>query len=314
MLNIMKINNIRMKINIMKNKIKNIKNIKNKKILIILILILILILFIFTPIFKYIYSFIENFDDDNNANINLPLPYDIVIVGCARNIESHLLNTKEKLNMINSLFKTSKIIIYENDSNDKTLDILKDWENEKFIQLITEKDIKGSRTERLAYARQLLYKEAMKHKFDLLIVIDLDNVINDLSKESIMSCFKLKEDWGMLGGNQTVNYYDLWALRTYDDWMPFDCLACIDYEKKSRDYCLNDRFKIINKDSEPIKVISCFGGIGIYKRQYLDNCSYGKGTQDFNGNQIEICEHVEFNKGVINNGGKIYINPKLINH
>ena len=299
-------------------KINKMKNIKTQSILIILIFILIVILFVFTPLFKSIYNFIENFNDENNANtilpLQLPLSYDVIIVGCARNIESHLSNTKEKLNMLNSLFKNSKIIIYENDSNDKTLDILKDWENEKLIQLITEKDVKGSRTEILAYARQLLYIEAMKHKFDLLIVIDLDNVISDLSKESIISCFNLKEDWAMLGGNQTVKYYDLWALRTFDDWMSFDCLTCRDYEKKSEDYCLNDRLKIINQNSEPIQVISCFGGIGIYKREYLDNCSYGKGTQDYNGILLYICEHVDFNKCITNNGGKIYINPKLINH
>ena len=31
-------------------------------------------------------------------------------------------------------------------------------------------------------------------------------------------------------------------------------------------------------------------------------------------NKMEFCEHVEFNKCITNNGGNIYINPKLINH
>ena len=30
--------------------------------------------------------------------------------------------------------------------------------------------------------------------------------------------------------------------------------------------------------------------------------------------KLEDCEHISFNQGVINNGGKIYINPKFINH
>ena len=106
-------------------------------------------------------------------NINKILPYDVIIVGCARDIEYYLSNTKEKLQMLKSLFKSSKIIIYENDSKDNTLNILKDWEKEKLIYLITEKDVKGTRTERLAYARNLLYNEAMKHTFDLLIVISI---------------------------------------------------------------------------------------------------------------------------------------------
>ena len=219
--------------------------------------------------------------------------------------------------MLKSLFKSSKIIIYENDSKDNTLNILKDWEKEKLIYLITEKDVKGTRTERLAYARNLLYNEAMKHTFDLLIVIDLDNVIYKLTKESIFSCFNLKQNWAMLGANQIYKYYDLWALRTYDDWMPFDCWYCTQSNKPEKytsiEYCIYSRYKKIPTYVKPIKVKSCFGGAAIYKRKYLDNCSYGTGNQLINGKIYEKCEHVDFNNSILNNGGKIYINPKFIN-
>ena len=282
---------------------------KNYKyfILIILIIIVILVILNYNRIF-------ENYENINNATTILP--YDIIIVGCARNIESHLQNTKKKLEMIKSLFRSSKIIIYENDSTDKTLDILTEWKNENFIQLITEKNVPGIRTERLAYARNVLYKETMKNNYDLLIIIDLDNVITNLTPDSIRSCFNKEfvEDWAMVGANQTVNYYDLFALRTFDDWMPFDWLKCRDIEGKSHQYCLDNRFKTISQNEKPIQVLSCFGGTAIYKRKYLDNCDYGKGFQMNGNNKIEFCEHVDFNECVINNGGKIYINPKFINH
>jgi hypothetical protein len=261
-------------------------------------------------------SSIDNNNPNINSNNNIILPYDVVIVGCARDIEKYLENTKQKLQMLKSLFRNTKIIIYENDSIDKTLDILKDWERENFIQLITEKDVKGIRTERLANARNILYNEAMKHNFDLYIVIDLDNVIQDLSKESIISCFNLKEDWAMVGANQKDIYYDMFALRTFDDWMPFDFAKCTEIKKKTNNYCLSDRIKNIPQDTQPIEVISCFGGFGIYKRKYIDNCFYGYGFQLNNDNneKVGFCEHVDFNKGIKNNGGKIYINPKLINY
>ena len=259
----------------------------------------------------------ENENENNHLNLSLPLPYDIVIVGCARDIESYLTNTKKKLEMVKSLFRSSKIIIYENDSKDKTLEILSTWNKENFIKLITEKNVKGIRTERLAYARNLLYKEAMKSKFDLLIVIDLDNVINDLTPESIMSCFNkelIDKNWAMLGANQTGNYYDMFALKTYDDWMDIDLMKCRHIDKLPENFCLTDRYKNIPKNNKPIQVKSCFGGIAIYKRQYLDNCDYGKGFQMNVDEKIEFCEHVDFNECVIKNGGKIYINPKFINH
>ncbi len=240
------------------------------------------------------------------------LNYDIILVGCARDIGKYLYNTLNKINMIKKMFKSTKVFIYENDSTDNTLDILKDWENKNIIKLITEKNVPGLRTERLAHGRNMLYKEAMKNYFDLLIVMDLDDVIELLSEEGILSCFDMKEKWDMVGGNQLGNYYDVWALRTYDDWMNFDWEECHYIKKKSINYCLSSRMKNIPINSEPIKVKSCFGGFAIYKRKYLDNCSYGNGLQGNDDNKYQICEHVTFNEYFVKNGGTIYINPKLI--
>ena len=275
----------------------------NTNFLIILVIILMLLICINLHLFYYY-----------NPLPNIILQYDVVVVGCARDIMGFLPDTRIKLQMLKFLFKSCKIIIYENDSKDKTLDILKQWEKEHFIQLITEKNVKGIRTERLARGRNILYKEAMKNDFDLFIVIDMDNVIEKLTYKSIVSCFNVKEDWAMVGANQTGQYYDMFALRTFDDWMPFDCWYCINIEDKGKDYCLDSRWRTIPQDSDMIQVKSCFGGFGIYKRQYMNNCSYGNGVQIINGKTIEICEHVEFNKCIIDNGGTIYINPQLINY
>lgn len=274
-----------------------------------LFIILIIVITINIIIWRWIYSN-KCYSNDKFANDDI-LPYDVIVVGCARNIETYLSGTKEKLEMIKGLFKSTVIYIYENDSNDKTLEILKQWESENFINLISEKNVPGLRTERLAHGRNILYNKAMEHNFDYLIVMDLDNVNMDLSSDGIKSCFNIEEKWAAVCANQTGNYYDIWALRTYDDWMPFDCWYCVNAEKKSQKYCVASRYKNVPSNSKPIKVKSAFGGFVIYDKKYLGNCTYGNGLYD-DGN--ELCEHVTFNQCILDNGGEIYINPALINH
>ncbi len=290
----------------------------NQKTIILLVIFLIIIILIVTRKSQNKL----NFDGDISNNNDI-LPYDVVIVGCARNIDKHLNNTKEKLLMLKSLFKSAKIIIYENDSIDNTLNILKEWEQDNLITLITEKNVPGKRTQRIAHGRNILLKEALKNKFDLLLVIDLDDVIAKLDRNSIRSSFNMTEDWAAVGANQLERYYDLWALRTYDNWMNYDCWECVRKYKKYLNpiatyNCVESKYRNIPQTSKPIQVKSCFGGLTIYKRKYLDGCTYGTGlnkqfNEQNNEEYNEVCEHVLFNQCIINNGGKIYINPKMIN-
>ena len=236
---------------------------------------------------------------------------DIVIVGTAKNIEMHIPNVIEKLEMIADIFRNSKIIIYENDSLDDTLKLLNNWKDKSpfDIEIISEKNIEGKRTHVLSNARNLLLKKALELQTEYLLVIDLDDSIYDLTQQSILSNFKHNDiDWACLGANQEYEYYDVWALRTFDDWLPFDWVECRDEEKKDISYCLYSRYRKIEKTPNLIEVKSCFGGTAIYKTKYLKNCSYYGGT-----GQKEVCEHVKFNECIRKNGGRIYINPEFIN-
>jgi glycosyltransferase involved in cell wall biosynthesis len=258
------------------------------------------ILLLFFILLFFCYLFIKNKD-------NYKVKNSAVIVGTARDIEKFLKNTIKKLEMISQLFEKYQIIIYENDSKDNTLKILKKWKNNnKNIEIISEKNVKGLRTQRLAHGRNIILKRALKLNYDYLIVIDLDDVNQDLTKESILSSLNNKEDWAVMCANQK-KYYDVYALRTYDDWMPFDCWHCMKV-KRDREFCINSRNKNLPKDSL-INVKSCFGGLAIYKMKYINKCVYYGGE----GN-TEICEHVAFNQ-CINKyyNGKIYINTNMIN-
>lgn len=232
----------------------------------------------------------------------------VVIIGCARDIEKHLPVSIQKVENICSLFDESSIIIFENDSTDKTLEILNNW---KKAEVISEKNVKGTRTQRLAYARNKLMEEALKKNAEYIVIVDLDDKCADITNESILSTLNNNhvKDWAMMGANQKDVYYDLWALRTFDSWMPGDYW--------SRDNCKKDEcgdntkgigFKNIPKTDKPIEVKSCFGGLGVYKTKYLNECTYYGGQHG-----KEVCEHVSFHEGIRKNGGKLYINPEMIN-
>jgi len=285
------------------------KILRNKKIIIaFLIIILIVLIFRFLGnlniVLNYLFNRIERFELDNKLS-------SVVIVGAARNIEGYLDKTFEIIEMISECFTKSHIIIYENDSTDKTLDKLNEWKNKNNdkldISIITEKGLPGLRTQRLSYARNKLLDEAIKKQTEYLIVLDLDRINHDLTRDAFLSSFNLDVEWAGVFANQLDQYYDLWALRTIDDWLQCDCWEC-NNTKKDINYCVNSRFRTIDISTTPIEVVSAFGGIGIYKTKYLNNCHYYGGEND-----KEICEHVKFNKDIQKNNGKLYINPKMIN-
>lgn len=255
----------------------------------------------------YIYKFLEK---NKNRNITkLPNVSSVVLIGTARDIEGFLPTTFKNIQMICDCFKKSNIIIYENDSKDKTLELLQNWSlTKKNVNIISEKNVPGLRTHRLSHGRNIIMDKALALKSDYIVVMDLDNVNDKLTKDAFLSSFKFPNlDWAVMTANQYKKFYDVWALRTYDDWMPFDYVECI-IEKNDLNYCHRNRVKHIDKNKELISVKSAFSGLGIYKTKYIEKCKYygGSGTK-------EICEHVPFNECIIKNGGKIYINPKMIN-
>ena len=208
-------------------------------------------------------------------------------------------NRIKKLYNLKNL-KLLKIVIYENDSTDNTLKKLKKWKNNDLI-IISEKNInKKGRIKTISYGRNKLleYIKNNNLKPDYLIMIDTDDIMNYFNPMILDNIPKIKKKWTMLGGNSYV-YFDLFALRMskkYDD--------NLNYLKFSKKEKLEKFYFKIPISSKLIEVESCFNGIGVYKYKFIKNLNY-------NGNK-KLCEHVFLNKMIINNGGKIFIYPKLM--
>ncbi len=250
----------------------------------------------------------------------------IIICGALRNNELYLEKILKNIYKISNFFNSYKIILYENDSTDNTVNLLKSYmEKDKNLICCFESNVDATypyRTQRLAYIRNTLLNHVLENYslYDYLLNMDMDDVnCEEHIVNTFHNIFDYNEDiWDVQTINQRIKYYDIWALRKkgvieHDCWFEVkrDLFNKIPYEISYEKY--------IGKFEKPytlkrglIPVISAFGGAGIYKMsklveakdvRYNGFCNYG-----------EICEHVYFHQMLQNKyNAKIFINPLWIN-
>ena len=260
--------------------------------------------------------------------------YKVIIVGCTKNSGKDIENNLLKLVEIGSQFKEYKIIIYENDSTDNTLEKLESFKlNNKNFDFIHEEEVESIyikyksidiRAAILTHGRNLLMNE-VTHKYniyDYMIVADMDNILVNFNPENISEVFKYNvEEWDVMTANCDIKYYDIWTLRISNDiwksdihgkiWSEpiiYDCWR----ETISPKQYIDKYQKNIPANMPLIETDSSFGGLGIYKISKLKNCKYNGFVYHKDKVLYSQCEHVALNTDIRNNGGKIFICPSLL--
>ena len=254
----------------------------------------------------------------------------IIFCGLARNIESVISKNISKLEVTGNYFKDYRIVIFENDSSDKTREIIseKGKENPKIILLSCE-NIPGAtknckinseilyeigtfskkRMKKMAFYRNqyLNYIKTNFHHFDYSLVIDMDfeGLYNN---DGIFNSLSFK-DWDMISANGRFQLPGTLGRVT----MMYDALAYISLEGEfSEKVNIYDAFikflsmneKINSCQTKLLPVTSAFNGLTLYKMN-----SFIKGKYD----SFFSCEHIDFNKSLIDKKcNKFYINPNFI--
>ncbi|MGA2418337.1 MAG: hypothetical protein ABSF55_03810 [Candidatus Staskawiczbacteria bacterium] len=241
-----------------------------------------------------------------------------VLVGCVREEEYIIGRNIERLEKTGKLFNDYRIVIFENDSADKTLKILnqKSKDNNKII-IISEKNqfsrFRGhgqKRMEIMAYCRNkyLEYTQKNFSYFDYMIVFDLD-LYGGWSNQGIANSIG-QDNWDMMGANGLENgeYYDSFPLRikNFED----RCYTGGRQSDGNNWSVRRDKIKWIDAKKpkllagqELVPVYSCFSGLAMYKMEAIKDCRYG----------FEDCEHVSFHKQIYKRGHKrFFINPSMI--
>ena len=224
--------------------------------------------------------------------------------------------------VLSSLFDTRWLVV-ESDSEDNTVPYLLELSNRhpkvRSVSMGHLRHTMPLRTQRIAHCRNHYIHELLNtptySDVSYLVVLDLDEV-NDELNEGSLSAIDFSRDWGGLFANQRGPYYDLWALR-HPAWSPGDCWRQYEHLKRvgvNDNYAhliaIASKMLPIDPTHEWIEVDSAFGGLGVYRREYITpSCRY----VGLEPSGLETCEHVLFNAEVRRNGARLYVAPGLIN-
>lgn len=252
----------------------------------------------------------------------------LIICSIVRNCEKNLTNNIETINKLCDLSSDFQVIVFENDSKDKTKDILRKWSSERSNVHVDLKDLKAGETipnntkgsVNPYYSRYRIEKMSMYRnqymdyikKFnitgDYLIVVDLDVV--GIALNGIIESFGQDIEWDAICANGyslsprlSKRYHDTYALVELGKQEEPQTEKII----KENQY----KFSILNKQKSLFKVFSAYGGMAIYKFASVNKLSYSVISN--NDCRVEVrCEHFGLHTQMHAHGfNKIYINPDL---
>lgn len=265
------------------------------------------------------------FDATVSSGINLCIDKSILFCGVIRNVEKTLSRNLERILRTGSYFGEFDMFFYENDSSDRTKEILKtsdisnlhfQCENNKFDYTQRHNDEGFTRCSRIAFARNKCvdFIKANRSKYDYIAVIDMDliggwsylgflNSIYVLREENVGCC----TSYGVLGdftGKLPLEQIDL----EHHNHLMYDSFAFrrLGFYKPitSKDMACHNKIKVKWRE-KPFNVRSNFNGLGIYKANVFYDFHYVVTKQD-------KCEHISLHDHINNLGFKVVLNPSLI--
>lgn len=262
-----------------------------------------------------------------------------VLIGAARSIADKLPKSLATMTQIAALWSKSAIVIAENGSTDGTKAILEsfrqsDPDRHRILTLDAEANSIPARTMRLALVRNRLLEYIHAHytTYEYILMVDLDGILDDFDIHSIGKALKTPEPWDALFANSAGKYYDIWALRSAELNIRFDCwdfARHIQLQTKlppefAKEIAVKQYQKKIETDRAPIPVTSAFGGLGLYRLAKTVGCTYNGQTTTCSCAKLinnivpgscfpYTCEHISFHKNMIDkHGAKLFILPSLL--
>lgn len=246
----------------------------------------------------------------------------VLITGLARNVGDRIEGEIIRLERAFRSFEEISFFVVESDSEDTTVRELEKLQssrgNFRFNSLGTLRFQIPDRVTRIAFCRDAYMREIRQNpryqSYDYICIVDFDLENDSLSASGIESCFS-RSDWCGVFANQKGAYYDIYALRSRN-WSETNCWESDRLLREegldpniSRHIAVYSKMRKVDIHGPWIPVESAFGGLAIYRRKCIADTNY-QSIEFLNSGD---CEHVLFNKSLVQRNHKLFINPFLTN-
>ncbi|MBP9792091.1 MAG: hypothetical protein KBC27_02660 [Rickettsiales bacterium] len=197
--------------------------------------------------------------------------------------------------------------IFENDSHDHTKEFFDKWQKDNHKVTIISEDFHNKKRPSIKFLADIrnryldkLLQDKQYRDFDLVIMLDMDMFFG-FDVRGILDSLAKIQDWDVVCSNGITRgnrMYDAFAFRS--DTFP--------WSPDKEDYwsiIVPSIQKIYNPNTGLVSVHSCFGGMAIYKKNFLQGCRYDSIKED--------CEHVYLHQCMREkNKARITMNPTQI--
>lgn len=227
----------------------------------------------------------------------------VVFCGLMRDVHMKLPRVKAFIGSAGALFADWRAVWYENDSRDQTGHEIASWgrQDARVIPISVRRghnrwqQVRSpDRGTRMAEYRNTYHVRILNDFSDYDYVIVLDTDLAGWSLQGLLSTFGTT-GWDMAGSNGLHRLRGRWT--QYDAWAWRDIGHPDAHSYKE----INRR--VFGRGQPMVPVMSCFGGMAIYRMDAFLASRYGGGD----------CEHVLLHKGMAGAGyDRIFCNPGMI--
>ena len=232
----------------------------------------------------------------------------VVICGLCRNVRHFLPKFAARVERLGAMFRDYRVVLFENDSTDATLEFLQDWRqlNDR-VHVLSERlgtirypQIRSSeRAARMSEYRNRYRDYALEQfgEFDNLLVTDTD-LAGGWSYDGLANTFG-HDDWDFVGSNGLLRH----NTKQGTDWIQFDAWAfrAVGHPEPHRNIEVN--LMVLDRGEPLLPVWSCFGGLGVYRMPAMKAGCYG----------FPDIEHGELHNQMRRQGfDRLFLNPSQI--